>query len=269
MIVAGIDIGGTNTQGVLMEGKKIITKLSLSGTNNTVAKNCFDNLLEKAGIKNRDPVKIIVTGGGSRKLDMDIFGKEFVTADEIESIGLGAIYLSNKDNLFVVSMGTGTAFVSVKNKNIEHLGGSGVGGGTLHGLSRLILNKTIDEAEKLAATGNRQNIDITVNDIIGGDLCKIPKEATAANFGKMDTEYNNEDVASSMLNMIAESIGVMSYFAAKTRGQEKEILICGRVALNDIIGKNMINTIRMFGGDAFIHENAEYCGAIGAVLSLY
>ncbi len=269
MIIAGIDIGGTNTHTVLMKGTKIISKFTLPGTSNTIARECFGDLLKKAGIEIRNIDKIIVTGGGSRRLDRDIFGKEFVNAEEIESLGLGGIYLSGKNSVFVVSMGTGTAFVSVKDKRIEHLGGSGVGGGTLWGLSKLILDKSIDEAEKLAMIGSCQNIDMTVNDIIGTDLCRIPKEATAANFGKLDGEYKDADLASGMINMVAESLGVMAYFASKTQNLENEILICGRVILNKMIKERITETIRLFGGRAIIPKDAEYCGAIGAALSLY
>jgi len=268
MIAAGIDVGGTNTKAVLMKDGEIISRCRFNGNSDEIASECFFNLLKKAGMKIKDIDKIALTGGASRKIGKSVFVKGFVLADEIESLGLGGMHLSGKDSVFVASMGTGTAFVSVKNNKIEHLGGSGVGGGTLSGLSKLILDNSIDEAERTAMNGSRHNIDMTVNDIIGKDLCKIPKDATAANFGKLEGVYNNADIASGIINMVAEALGVMIYFASKTEGLENDILICGRVALNKIISKRVVQTISMFGGKSSIPEDAEYCGAIGAVLSL-
>lgn len=269
MIVAGIDIGGTDTKAVLMKDRKIISRYSLSGTTEMTARECLSKALEKAGIKITGLDKIAATGGGARKLGKAVFSKGFELKDEIKSIGLGGMHLSGKKSVFIACVGTGTAFVSVKGGRIEHLGGSGVGGGTLFGLSKLILDKSIEEAEKIAMNGSRQNIDMTVNDIIGMDLCKIPKDATASNFGKLEEGYNDSDIALSILNMIAETIGVMSYFAAKSCGLENDIIFCGRVSLNPCIKERLGETIRIFGGRALFPDDAGYCGAIGAVLSFY
>ena len=86
-----------------------------------------------------------------------------------------------------------------------------------------------------------------MRDIIGKDLGKILGDATASNFGKAREKENKSKIAASLLNMIAESIGVMVYFAAKSVGQEKKILLCGRVPINPIVAKRILETIKMFG----------------------
>ena len=48
--------------------------------------------------------------------------------------------MSGLDRAVVVSMGTGTAYVMADKGRVSHLGGTGVGGGTLLGLSGLTLN---------------------------------------------------------------------------------------------------------------------------------
>jgi len=268
MIVAGLDIGGTNTEGVILKDGKILSKTLLLGGNEFIAGECFDSIVEKAGIKKDDIDAIAVTGGGGRKIRDNYFGKEFKRVDEIESIGRGAMHLSGEKNLFVANIGTGTSFVLAKGGKITHLGGSGVGGGTIKGLGSILLDSTADEVEMLASSGNRQNVDMTVFDIIGSDLLNIPADATAANFGKVLVDYKRDDVASAILNMISESIGVMSYFAAKSEKLENNILICGRVSVNELIKSRILETIGLFGGKAKIPENAEYCTAIGAALSV-
>ncbi len=63
--------------------------------------------------------------------------------DEFLANGLGAQYNTGLDSLLVVSMGTGTSFVKVQGSTVEHIGGLGIGGGTILGLSKLLL-KTHD-----------------------------------------------------------------------------------------------------------------------------
>lgn len=263
-MIMGIDIGGTNTQGVIMDGDRIVARSFIMKNTPEAALECLKQLLKdwdnKEGIR-----KIAVTGGGSRTLTKDILGRDFKSVDELEAIGKGGVYLSGKSDVFVVSIGTGTAFVSVKNGNVNHIGGTGLGGGTIHGLSELMLKMPLDKVEEMARNSG-SNLDLTVKDVVGGDIGKIPGSATASNFGNTNGICGKPEVASSMLNMVAESIGVMSYFAAKTVGQENNILICGRVAMNGVIKNRITETIDMLGGSATIPKNAEHCAAIGAAL---
>jgi type II pantothenate kinase len=97
-------------------------------------------------------------------------------------------------------------------------------------------------------------------------LNKIPGDATASNFGKARKNEDETAIASSLLNMIGEAIGVMAYFAAKSVGQEEKIVLCGRVAMNLIVKRRAVETIKMFGGKAEIPEKGEYCVAIGAAI---
>lgn len=59
--------------------------------------------------------------------------------EEFQAIGYGGLKLSGLTDALVVSMGTGTAYVRAGKDGMKHIGGSGVGGGTLMGLaSRLV-----------------------------------------------------------------------------------------------------------------------------------
>ena len=262
-MIAGIDIGGTNTHGVLIDKNRTRAAISIPGNKIDHAIGCYRFLKNESGGKD---FKIVLTGGGSRRIKKSQFPVPFKTVDEISAIGRGGVFLSGKNNVFVVSIGTGTAFVSVKKGKPEHVGGTGIGGGTIHGLSKLMLKMPLDDVEKIAKK-TVQNLDLTVMDIVGRGVGKIPANATASNFGRAVSKSNKSAIASSLLNMIAESIGVMAYFAAKAVSQEKQILVCGRVAINDVIKNRIMETIRMFGGNASIPKNAEYCAAIGAALS--
>jgi type II pantothenate kinase len=262
MKIISIDIGGTNTHGVIVENGKIRFETVEDGNMPEYILKCFNTLKEKVGLAD---FELILTGGGARKTKNDFFSFPFKVVDEISAIGKGGIYLSGNKDVFVVSIGTGTAFVSVKDGKIRHVGGTGVGGGTIYGLSKLLLKTSPDNVEKLAKVSHT-NLDITVKDIVGGDLDKIPSDATASNFGKAEEKEDEAAVAASLLNMIGETIGVMTYFAAKSVGQEEKILLCGRVAKNFRVKKRVVETIKMFGGKAEIPERGEYCAAIGAAI---
>ncbi len=261
-MIASIDIGGTNTHGVLIDGKRLKSVVSIAGNKPAMARSCYRLLVDKSGDKD---VKLVLTGGGSMRMGKSDFPHPFRLVDEIKAIGKGGIFLSGKKDVFVVSIGTGTAFVSVKKGRPSHVGGTGVGGGTIHGLSKLILGMPLSKVEDIAKKAGK-NLDLTVKDIVGGSIGKVPASATASNFGKATGKSSKPAVASSLLNMIGESIGVMAYFAAKGVGQEKKILICGRVAMNGIVKNRVMSTIRMLGGKATIPNKAEYCAAVGAAL---
>jgi type II pantothenate kinase len=261
MMIMGIDIGGTNTQAVLFDGKTLKAKCSVEGSEPRHAVKCYSHLARKSG-KN---VRVVLTGGGSRKVRRRDFPVPFRLVGEIKAIGKGGEYLSKRRSVFVTSIGTGTAFVSVKKGLARHLGGTGVGGGTIYGLSRLMLHKPVSEVEKLGRKG-RGEMDLTVKDIVGSGIGRIPAKATASNFGKARGKLRKAEAAHSMLKMVGETVGAMSYFAAKTVSQEKNMLMCGRVALNGTVKKTMTDTVKLLGGHAQFPKNAEYCAAIGAAL---
>ncbi|UCD03441.1 MAG: hypothetical protein JSV63_02310 [Candidatus Aenigmatarchaeota archaeon] len=260
-MIMGIDIGGTNTQGVLFDGKSMKARCSVEGNEARHAVRCYNLLKKKAARRH----KVVLTGGGSRRIRKRDFPLPFKRVGEIKAIGRGGEYLSKRRSVFVASIGTGTAFVSVKNGNYKHLGGTGMGGGTFHGLSSLMINRPLNEVEKMARKG-RGLMDLTVKDIVGSGIGRIPAKATASNFGKARRSLGKKEIAHSMLKMVGETIGAMSYFAAKTVGQEKSMLICGRVALNDTVKKTITDGVKLMGGKAGFPRNAEYCAAIGAAL---
>ncbi len=263
-MIASIDIGGTNTHGVLMDGNRLKAVVSFPGNKPDIARRCYRFLDKKAGKTDAKPV---LTGGGSTRMRKRDFPRPFRLVDEIRAIGMGGVFLAGKKDVFVVSIGTGTAFVSVKKGKPLHVGGTGIGGGTIYGLSKLILGMPLSKVEDIAKRAGK-NLDLTVKDIVGRGIGKVPASATASNFGKATGKSGKAAVASSLLNMIGESIGVMAYFAAKGIGQEKRILICGRVAMNGIVKNRVMGTIRMLGGRATIPKKAEYCAAIGAALAI-
>jgi len=272
-MIIGIDIGGSTTKGVLARNGRIVGFTSIQASDEMAsAAGCLGKILDRNKIDIRDIKFIAATGGGSKKrLSEQILGVPVKKVDEIKAIGLGGLNLTNKKKCFVVSMGTGTAMISVKDggKRIKHVGGTGVGGGTLKGLYKLLLNKDdIDNLEALAARGNLSKIDLKIKDIVGKGVGELSPDATAANFGKINDHINEKDIALGLLNMVAEVIGTLSTFAAKREKLENDMIFVGKVTKNKTLMKQIAGVVRTFGGRMLVPKNAEYATAIGAAKSL-
>lgn len=216
---------------------------------------------------------VAITGGGAFKKDsfaspsivrMRKHGVRLLRFNEIDCIAAGAAFLSGKKRMLVVSIGTGTPFVFVDGKSVKHLGGTGVGGGTLEGLCRLLLAADLKKATRFAAQA-KSGADLTVYDIMGSGIGRIPRDATASNFGKADGA-SRQQIAASTFKLVSESIGVAAAMAAKAKAS-RDVVFVGRVAANPVIRKRLAETTRMFGGiRAVFPEMPEYCTAIGAAL---
>lgn len=274
MGILGIDIGGSGVRAVLLNGKKIKCLFS---------KDTSFSLEEiKKVITKYKGVPTAATGGGAKKIKKSLggsFSKKINIIDEIAAIGIGGVFLAEKKKTLVVSVGTGTPMVAVKNGRIEHIGGTGLGGGTLKGFSQLLFKEeNLDELERIAKKGKREKIDLKVRDIMGGAVGIVPADATASNFGKIAFyrakgkscrgASEKSDISQSLFNMVAEVVGTLAFFGAKNYGLEKDIVFCGRVAENKIIKKRLIETVKLWGGRALVLEKARYACAIGAAKSL-
>jgi len=83
-------------------------------------------------------------------------------------------------------MGTGSAIVHFANNNTEHLGGSGVGGGTLKGLSSLICGlDNPSQIEPLALQGNASELNLTISDLGYEQISFLGADMTASNFANI------------------------------------------------------------------------------------
>ena len=179
-IVIGIDVGGSTTKIVGVEDKKIKNPMFVKATDPVTSlfgafgKYIYDNNISLSNIE-----KVILTGVGSAYIDQPLYGLPTAKTDEFLANGLGAQYNTGLDSLLVVSMGTGTSFVKVQGSTIEHIGGLGIGGGTILGLSKLLL-KTHDfhQIASLAEHGSLNDIDLHIRDITPHPLPGLPLDVT-------------------------------------------------------------------------------------------
>ncbi|GIS35374.1 MAG: hypothetical protein Ct9H90mP6_06310 [Gammaproteobacteria bacterium] len=169
-------------------------------------------LLNQIKINPKSIKTIGISGGKPFKIFRKIWVIKLIKVPEVEAIGRGAkrIFKEN-DSMLVMSLGTGTGCIFVE-KNLPIVGGIPVGGGTLAGLSKLLINEdSIDEVSSLATSGDRSEVDVLIDDVVSGiDILK--PNLSAANFAKVSrNKYRKEDIAKALTNMIGEIIGTVAF----------------------------------------------------------
>ncbi len=268
-IVIGIDIGGSTTKVVGIDGGKIITPLMVRA-NDPIASlfGAFGKFIDGNSLALSDIERIAVTGVGATHVDKSIYGIETVRVEEFKSNGLGGLYLTKLKSAIIVSMGTGTALVKASNGHIEHIGGTGMGGGTLLGLAYRMLNiREIDYLIETAQGGTLTNVDLTVSDISRSAISTLPPNTTASNFGKIADSASKCDIALGLFNLVFQTIGTMAVFASKDSGQKNIILIGNLTTIPQC--REVFEALEALYEVSFIiPPHAEYATAVGAALSL-
>lgn len=269
-IIVGIDVGGSTTKIVGFDGERLLAP-GLVKANDPIASvyGGFGKFTSDNKIALSDIQKIMVTGVGSSYIKDNIYGVETVHANEFRADGLGGLYLSGIDEAVVVSMGTGTAFVYANGVTDEytHLGGTGVGGGTLVGLAdRLLGIRTAQHISDLALGGDIAKIDLLISDITENDISPtLSNSATASNFGRVSDLASREDIALGLINMVFETIAVLAIFSARMKNI-KDIVLIGNLTVLPQAKEIFIKLEKMFGVNIIITENAAYGTVIGAAL---
>lgn len=270
-VVIGIDIGGSTTKIVGFDSdKKLMEPMFVTADDPiTSVYGAFGKFTDANGLGLGDIEKVMITGVGSSYITKPIYGLNCIHTPEFNSIGLGGLYLSSLDDAIIVSLGTGTALVHAqRGKAPVYLGGTGVGGGTLVGLSSKFLGLTkIESIDELAKAGNIENIDLRISDISKKDM-GLSSHMTAANFGKISDTATNGDLALGLINMVFETIGMIAYFASKQYGL-RDIVLTGNLTQISQAKEIFENLNKMFNMNFMIPEKAQYSTVIGAALSSF
>jgi len=267
-MVIGIDIGSTTTKVAAIISENNIRKIKTRAVDAiTSATGAFGKMIMENGFRLDSIDKINMTGAGSSKITGDLFGIKTNKIDEMISIGAGGKYLSNKDQIIISNIGTGTAIIQVSGNIITHLGGTGVGGGTIIGLAKEMLKTTdFDTILQYALKGNINNVDLNVGDIAESNIGFLEKTFTASNFGKMLDTATREDIALGIINLTYQVIGMVSVFAARSKDNHT-VVITGNGSNNPIGQKILKGISGMYNIDFDFPVDAEYATAIGAALS--
>lgn len=276
--VIGIDVGGTTTKIVGFRKAdggvpKLIAPQFVRATDPlTSIYGAFGKFTAQNGLELSDIDRILTTGAGSTFATKPIYNLNCRHVPEFNCIGLGGLWLSGLSDAIVVSMGTGTALIHArkngKKTETAYLGGTGMGGGTLVGLCRKLLGvDNVDHIEQLAADGDLANIDLRIKDISRNHLYDgINENLTASNFGNVSDLATPSDLALGIANMIAETVAMLSIFAARSFGIG-DIVLTGNLTAIAPIRRVFDGLSESFGVRFHIPENAQFGTVIGAALS--
>ncbi|PLR79559.1 type II pantothenate kinase [Bacillus canaveralius] len=219
---------------------------------------------------------VALTGGKSALLKEQYFQRGFIFP-EFDAACTGAVYFLkdeqiNLDEKFIiVNIGTGTSWFVVEGSNYSRILGSGIGGGTLMGLGALLTGETdYSRLIKLAETGEKGNVDMLVKDIYFPQEPPIDGNLTASNFakGSINPDSSSEDRIASVINMIGETVILLSMQAAVANQATKIVYIGSTLAGNEPLKQCLASYKKMVGLEHIFLDHGEYCGAIGALMSL-
>ncbi|HBE78453.1 MAG TPA: type II pantothenate kinase [Firmicutes bacterium] len=265
--IIGIDIGGSTTKIVGFDQGAIFSPLLVKATDPIASVyGAFGKFLDTNGLELNDIERIMVTGVGSSYITAKLYNIPTGMVDEFRAIGTGGLFLSGLNNALIISMGTGTALVKADYKGVRHIGGTGVGGGTLLGLSNRMLNvRNFNDLIESAAGGNLNHIDLTIGDL-SHHVVGLPPESTASNFGKLSDLASKADIGLGIINLVFQTIGMIAIFAARI-DQTQDIILTGN--LTNVPQSQAIfdDLSKLFEVHFITPPDAEYATAAGAAIS--
>lgn len=268
-MVIGIDVGISTTKIVgIDKDKNIVSPIRIKANDPvTSLYGAFGKYLHDNNIQLSDVEHVMLTGVGAGYIDGNIYGLPTSVTDEFVADGLGAKYDVDLDRMIVVSMGTGTSLVLCDGGEISRLGGFALGGGTLAGLSRVMLKTgDIQQVVELAKRGDLTNIDVTIGDISAVPVPGLPMDATASLFGKAQTDAKAEDIALGIIWTVLQTIGSATILSSLGSGIKDYVMI-GNLSLLPQCKVLFPILEKMYGVHFHIPKHSEFSTAIGAALN--
>ena len=267
-IVIGIDVGISTTKIVGIDEKgMVISPIRIKATDPiTSLYGAFGKYLHDNKIKLYEIEHVMLTGVGAAYIDEHIYGLPTSKSEEFIADGLGAKYESKLDRMIVVSMGTGTSLVKCDGENIKHIGGIGIGGGTLAGLSRIMLKTDdIKQITNLAKDGDVSKINLLIKDISAKPLPGLPMSAVASLFSNAKTNASREDIAKGLIWMVLQCIGSATILSSLESGI-KDFVLIGNLSLLPLCREVYPAMEKVYGVRFHVPKYSEFCTAIGAAL---
>lgn len=270
---AAIDFGISNTDVVVLVDQELRRWTLPSQGDPDVER--LRNVLAIGGVALDQITQLAVTGGRHRIFPRHIGACRVVSVGEIEAIGRGGLHLAKKAAIpadapiLVISAGSGTAMVDARGDQWRHITGSGVGGGTLNGLGRLLIGTSDPvEIDRLARLGNPNGADLSIADVISEPIGNLPGDATAVNFGRVarfPLAPSREDLAAALVTLVAQVIGVIGINAARAQ-QTPHMVVIGHLIDMPSIRRALVAVGDLYQFPFILPAEAGYGTAIGALL---
>lgn len=266
-VLIGLDVGGSITKIIGFRAGRLLEETRVQA-NDPVASayGALGKFLTLNDLQLDQVDSIHATGVGASYLDGRLLECKTVIVPEFEAVGIGGLYTASVDRAIVVSMGTGTSLIYAHDRQIRHIIGSGVGGGTLLGLAQVMLNvRDFKNIEEMASLGRLEEVDLSIGDISRDEIPGLSSSTTASNFGKVGDHVTPSDLALGIVNLVFQSVGTSAVLAARLEKVDK-IVMTGNLMRVDKGREVLQGFSQLYKIDIIVPERAEYATAIGAAL---
>lgn len=249
MTVLGLDIGTTATKWAEVDTSGALVNCGV--LQGEVAS--FSQAYDAIGI----------TGVGADKVQ-DVNG---ILVGEFAAIAKGGRTLSGLEEAVVVSVGTGTAFLHAKaDGTFDHLCGTGIGGGTIAGLSQVLSGATSSaQVAQLSQQGDFTQVDLTMAEVTDQLPPGLLPHMTAANFARIAPQASPADFVSGAVNLVLHAVGTMALMGCKLCGCKQVVLVGGTTQLPPVAEVCALFA-SCYGVGYQVPEQAQYATAYGAAL---
>ena len=266
-IVIGIDVGISTTKIVGIDDMKVVSPMRITAADPvTSLYGAFGKYLYENHIELGDVEHVVLTGVGSAYIEKPVYGLPTSKAYEFTADGLGARLESQLDHIIVVSMGTGTSLVLCNGDDIHHIGGISIGGGTLAGLSRIMLQTSdIRQVSEMAKHGDITHVSLMIGDISAHPLPGLPMNVTASLFANAQTDSAKEDIAVGLIHTVLQSVGSAAVLSALNT-DIKDFVLIGNLSLLPQCKDVFPMMEQLYNVRFHIPKYSEFCTAIGAAL---
>lgn len=270
---AAIDFGISNTDAVaLVHG--VVQRWTRPSTAAPTHAGVRE-ILAHGGIDIDTLPTLAVTGGRHRALPTTLGSTAVVAVPEVTAIGRGGQSLAAAGGeefaapLLVVSAGSGTAVIAARGSTYAHVTGTGVGGGTLLGLSRLLLGTTdVADIDAMAMRGDANGADLALRDVVSGPIGTLPPDATAVNFGRLARQQETaspDDLAAALMTLVGQVIAITAINAARAERIERVVMIGHMTDMPSF--RRVIDQVGVYYGmQVLLPEHGGFGTAIGALM---
>ncbi len=157
-------------------------------------------------------------------------------------------------NGLAVNVGTGTSMVDTKKR--EHIGGTGVGGGTIMGLCSLFAEGSFENYEAMAKKGRRERVDLVVGELCTG-IGILSENVTVSNLAKLRKEESAEDCIAGVFNMVGEVVGTVACMTLRAT-ELGHITFLGSAVRSDFLKRVLIDVCELYGCNYVFSEDPQF-----------
>lgn len=191
----------------------------------------------------------------------------------------------------LVNIGSGVSVLRIDGEErFERVSGSSIGGGTFWGLCRQITGvESYQRILRLAEEGDNAAVDLLVGDIYGGGYASLglPANIIASSFAKCgllphqdlplpepDAEgheaphFRPEDVARSLIYLVANNITQIAYLNAKLHDVSQIFFVGGFVQDNHVLWERITHGLSFWSRSSMTAHFLRHDGYLGALGSL-